>query len=50
MSTFLKLQEAKKSHHCVDLYKPILKMYIVLGFEIVFHKIIEENCKHFVSK
>ena len=35
--------EPKKSQHFVDLHELILKMYTVLGFEIVFHKIIEEN-------
>ena len=32
-------------HFIVD--EPIFKMYTVWGFEIVFHKIIEENGKKF---
>jgi hypothetical protein len=31
------------SHHFVDLDDLILKMYTVWRFDIVFHKIIEEN-------
>jgi hypothetical protein len=36
----LKIFEPSKSHHFVDLDELILKMYTVLGFEIVFCKII----------
>jgi hypothetical protein len=35
------------SHHFVELDELIFKKYKVLGFEIVFHKIIEENGKQF---
>jgi hypothetical protein len=38
----LKKFEPEKSYHSVDLNELILKMYTVLRFEIVFHKIIEE--------
>jgi hypothetical protein len=34
----------------VDLDELILKMYIVLGFEIEFNEIIEENWKTFCVK
>ena len=42
--------ELKKSRHFLDIDELILKMYTGLGFEIVFHKLIEENWKNFVSK
>ena len=35
----------KISHYFVELDELILKMYTVLGFEIVFDKLIEENWK-----
>ena len=35
------------SHHFVEFDKLIFKMYTAWGFEIVFHKIIEENWKKF---
>ncbi len=35
------------SHHFVEFDKLIFKMYTAWGFEIVFHKIIEENWKNF---
>jgi hypothetical protein len=38
------------SRYIVELDKLIFKMYTVWGFEIVFHKIIEENGKYFESK
>ena len=41
----LNIFEPKKSHHFVDLDKLILKMYTVLRFQIVFHKVIEEIWK-----
>jgi len=31
------------SHYFVELYELIFKMYTVVGFQIVFHKIIVEN-------
>jgi hypothetical protein len=40
-----KIFDPKESHHFVDLYELILEMYTVLGFDILFHKIIEENWK-----
>ncbi len=43
----LKMFEPKKSQHFVDLDNLILKMYTFLRFQIVFHKIIEENFKKF---
>ena len=44
----LKIFEPKKSHHFVDRNEfRILKMYTFLTFQIVFHKIIEENWKTF---
>jgi len=36
-------------HYFVDLDELILKMNTVLGFEKVFHKVIEENWKTIVS-
>ena len=47
LSRKLKIFETKKSHHFLDLNEVILKIYTVWVFEIVFHKIIEENCKKF---
>ena len=35
------------SHHFVKLNELIFKMFTVWGSEIVFDKIIEENCKKF---
>ena len=35
------------SHHSAELNELIVKMHTVSGFEIVFHKIIEENWKIF---
>ena len=35
------------SHHYVELDGLIFKMYTIWGFEIVFHKIIEENWNKF---
>ncbi len=43
MTGKLKFFEPKKSHQFVDLDELILRMYSVWGFDIVFHKIIEEN-------
>ena len=40
----------KISHHFVEFNELVLKMYTVLWFEVVFHKIIKENRKNFVSK
>jgi hypothetical protein len=37
--------EPKKQHQFVDLGKLILKIYTVFRFDIVFHKLIEENLK-----
>jgi len=39
----LEFFEPKKLHHFVDLDEPIIKMYTVLRFQIVFHKIIEKS-------
>jgi hypothetical protein len=39
----LEFFEPKKFHHFVDLDEPIIKMYTVLRFQIVFHKIIEKS-------
>ncbi len=39
----------KISHYFVDLNDMTLKMYTVLGFEIVFHNTIEGNWENFVS-
>jgi hypothetical protein len=36
------------SHHFVEVDELISKMYTVWVFEIIFHKIIEENWKIFV--
>ena len=41
------MYELKKSLRFVDLDQLILKMHTVLEFEIVFHKIIEENWNKF---
>ena len=41
----IKIFGLKISHHFLELNKLILKMYSVLRFKAVFHKIIEENCK-----
>jgi len=39
--------QLKKSHHFVEHDELILKMYTVLEFAAVFHKLIEENWKQF---
>ncbi len=41
----LKFFKIKMLHYFVDLDELILKMNTVLGFEKVFHKVIEENWK-----
>jgi hypothetical protein len=46
----LKIFDPKKSHHYVDLDELILIMFTILRFQIVLHKIIEENWKKFESK
>jgi hypothetical protein len=38
------------SHHFVELDELIIKMHTVWGFEIEFHKIIEENWKKILSQ
>jgi hypothetical protein len=43
----IKIFEPKKSYHFVILDELILKIYTVLRFQIVHHKIIEENWKKF---
>ena len=46
----LKFFEPKISHHFLDLYDLILKMYTFWGFEIIFHKIIGKKLeKNFVN-
>jgi hypothetical protein len=46
----LEFFEPKKSHHFVDLNELILKIYTVLEFEILLHKIIEENWKQYCAE